>query len=270
MKKKSFKSVISIILAIIMLIQVLPVSAIYAAATSLTPIDLGTVSVNDVYILTNNQFVSTSDVQTGTGNGYQLAESTSSTAKKVYVGDNTYSGTAYVANSDISVEIAGTDKNLSLLDILPVNKGTYTVNANVSKDSKITTLKLEKNAKLTLNLEAALTVEKVELESESELIVNANKENFKITGDTTGAGSITVSGDNISVHNTSVGSFVANKATVDANGNSISAINILSVNGSTISNADFFGYGDSAVRKVIKFCHLQVMAILFPMLMLSV
>ncbi len=59
MKKKSFKSVISIILAIIMLIQVLPVSAIYAAATSLTPIDLGTVSVNDVYILTNNQFVST-------------------------------------------------------------------------------------------------------------------------------------------------------------------------------------------------------------------
>ena len=246
MKKKSFKSVISIILAIIMLIQVLPVSAIYAAATSLTPIDLGTVSVNDVYILTNNQFVSTSDVQTGTGNGYQLAESTSSTAKKVYVGDNTYSGTAYAANSDISVEIAGTDKNLSLLDILPVNKGTYTVNANVSKDSKIATLKLEKNAKLTLNLEAALTVEKVELESGSELIVNANKENFKITGDTTGAGSITVSGDNISVHNTSVGSFVANKATVDANGNSISAINTLSVNGSTISNADFFGYGDSA------------------------
>ncbi|MCI7626735.1 MAG: hypothetical protein MSS63_00110, partial [Blautia glucerasea] len=89
-----------------------------AAEEGLTEINLSTVSVEQVYLLTNAQFVSTSagDILTGTGNGYRLTGSGQDTGTRtVYVGDNTYNGNPYSGQQDISVDLAGTGSELSVL-----------------------------------------------------------------------------------------------------------------------------------------------------------
>lgn len=89
-----------------------------AAEEGLTEINLSTVSVKQVYLLTNAQFVSTSagDILTGTGKGYRLTGSGQDAGTRtVYVGDNTYNGNPYSGQQDISVDLAGTGSELSVL-----------------------------------------------------------------------------------------------------------------------------------------------------------
>ena len=111
-----------------------------AAEEGLTEINLSTVSVEQVYLLTNAQFVSTSagDILTGTGNGYRLTGSVQDAGTRtVYVGGNTYNGNPYSGQQDISVDLAGTGSELSVLQINSIAKGKEfgSVRLSVSKSS---------------------------------------------------------------------------------------------------------------------------------------
>lgn len=140
-----------------------------AAEEGLTEINLSTVSVEQVYLLTNAQFVSTSagDILTGTGKGYRLTGSGQDAGTRtVYMGDNTYNGNPYSGQQDISVDLAGTGSELSVLQINSIAKedGDFgSVMLSVSKSSSIGTLKLMEKAKAVLTLSDALKIGNMEL-----------------------------------------------------------------------------------------------------------
>ncbi|MDY3086281.1 MAG: hypothetical protein SOR50_05525, partial [Blautia sp.] len=231
-----------------------------AAEEGLTEINLSTVSVEQVYLLTNAQFVSTSagDILTGTGNGYRLTGSGQDTGTRtVYVGDNTYNGNPYSGQQDISVDLAGTGSELSVLQINPIAKGDGgfgSVRLSVSKSSRIGTLKLMENAQAVLTLSDALEIGNMELAAGSSLTIQAGSYSFTVTGSTTGGGSIALSGSSLVFHNLDAGSITLDNAVMDASGCKVAATDHLTVNSSTVQNASLLGFEEEVTgAKTVSF-----------------
>lgn len=217
-----------------------------AAEEGLTEINLSTVSVEQVYLLTNAQFVSTGSIQTGTGKGYRLTGSgQDASTRTVYVGDNTYDGKVYSGQQDISVDFAGTGSELSVLQINPIAKGDGefgSVRLSVSKNSRIGTLKLMENAQAVLALSDALEIGNMELAAGSSLTIQAGSYSFTVTGSTTGSGSIALFGSSLVFHDLDAGSITLDNAVMDASDCKVAATDHLTVNSSTVRNASLFGF----------------------------
>ena len=219
-----------------------------AAEEGLTEINLSTVSVEQVYLLTNAQFVSTStgSIQTGTGKGYRLTGSGQDAGTRtVYVGDNTYNGNPYSGQQDISVDLAGTGSELSVLQINSIAKedgGFGSVMLSVSKSSRIGTLRLMENAKAVLTLSEALEIGNMELAAGSSLTIQAGSYSFTVTGSTTGSGSITLSGSSLVFHDLDVCSITLDTAVMNASGCKVAAKDNLTVNSSTVQDASLLGF----------------------------
>lgn len=231
-----------------------------AAEEGLTEINLSTVSVEQVYLLTNAQFVSTSagDILTGTGKGYRLTGSGQDAGTRtVYVGDNTYNGNPYSGQQDISVDLAGTGSELSVLQINPIAKGDGgfgSVRLSVSKNSRIGTLKLMENAQAVLALSNALEIGNMELAAGSSLTIQAGSYSFTVTESTTGSGSIALSGSNLVFHDLDVGSITLDTAVMNASGCKVAAKDNLTVNSSTVQNASLLGFKeDVTVARILSF-----------------
>ena len=231
-----------------------------AAEEGLTEINLSTVSVEQVYLLTNAQFVSTSagDILTGTGNGYRLTGSVQDAGTRtVYVGDNTYDGNPYSGQQDISVDLAGTGSELSVLQINPIAKGNGgfgSVRLSVSKSSRIGTLKLMENAQAVLALSDALEIGNMELAAGSSLTIQAGSYLFTVTGSTTGSGSIAFSGSSLVFHDLDAGSITLDNAVMDASGCKVAATDHLTVNSSTVQNASLLGFEEDVTgAKTVSF-----------------
>ena len=219
-----------------------------AAEEGLTEINLSTVSVEQVYLLTNAQFVSTSagDILTGTGKGYRLTGSGQDAGTRtVYVGDNTYNGNPYSGQQDISVDLAGTGSELSVLQINSIAKedGDFgSVMLSVSKSSSIGTLRLMEKAKAVLTLSDALKIGNMELSAGSSLTIKAGSCSFTVTGNTTGSGSIALSGSSLVFHDLDAGSITLDNAVMNASGCKVAATDSLTVNSSTVQNASLLGF----------------------------
>ncbi len=219
------------------------------AEEGLTEINLSTVSVEQVYLLTNAQFVSTSagDILTGTGNGYRLTGSGQDAgARTVYVGDNTYSGTSYSGGQDISVDLADTGSELSVLQIQPIVKGEGfgTVMLSVSSSSRIGTLRLMENAQAVLTLSDALEIGNIELAAGSSLQIRAGSYALNVTGNTTGSGSVILSGSSLTFQGLDVKSITLDNAVLNAMGGRVTATDSLTVNNSTVQNASLLGFNE--------------------------
>ena len=230
------------------------------AEEGLTEINLSTVSVEQVYLLTNAQFVSTSagDILTGTGKGYRLTGSGQDAGTRtVYVGDNTYNGNPYSGQQDIFVDLAGTGSELSVLQINPIAKGNGgfgSVRLSVSKSSRIGTLKLMENAQVVLTLSDALEIGNMELAAGSSLTIQAGSYLFTVTGSTTGSGSIALFGSSLVFHDLDAGSITLDNAVMDASGCKVAATDHLTVNSSTVQNASLLGFEEDVTgAKTVSF-----------------
>lgn len=227
------------------------------AEEGLTEINLSTVSVEQVYLLTNAQFVSTGNIQTGTGKGYRLTGSgQDASTRTVYVGDNTYNGNLYSGQQDISVDLAGTGSELSVLQINSIAKEKEfgSVKLSVSKSSRIGTLRLMENAQAVLTLSDVLEIGNMELAAGSSLTIQAGSYSFTVTGSTTGSGSIALSGSRLVFHDLDAGSITLDNAVMDASGCKVAATDLLTVNSSTVQNASLLGFEEDVTgAKTVSF-----------------
>lgn len=243
MKKKiKIKKIISSLLVLCMIMQLVPQSAIRINASGVTEINLNTTAVNNIYLLTNNQFVTTSEVQTSQGE-YRLIDSEVNEASKtVTIGDTTYQEKDYTGTSDINVELKGIKKSLTKLQVNAISNGSKTSNLNVSEASKIGEVKLQENAKAKLTLNADLEISKITMSNGSELKIDTNGHNLKIAGEIASNGNLTLTGTNIDLSGVKVDQLTLDYAEITANNNEISAKEQLMVKNSTVKNASLLGY----------------------------